>query len=67
MSTEVTMNSQTKRPDPKCTLEFKQDAARLVNEGLCPPARRGALEAKAAAKLSVIGCLAFYNGKRAQF
>jgi len=26
------MNTQTKRPIPKCTLEFKKDATRLVNE-----------------------------------
>ena len=26
------MNTQTKRPIPKYTLEFKKDAARLVNE-----------------------------------
>jgi transposase len=32
MSLEVIMNNQTKRPSPKYTLEFKQDAARLVNE-----------------------------------
>ena len=32
MSLEVNMNTQTKRPIPKYTLEFKKDAARLVNE-----------------------------------
>ena len=32
MSLEVNMNTQTKRSTPKYTLEFKQDAARLVNE-----------------------------------
>ena len=33
MSLEVTMNTkQTKRPNPKFTLEFKQDAAKLVLE-----------------------------------
>jgi transposase len=33
MSLEVTMdNNQTKRPNPKFTLEFKQDAAQSVNE-----------------------------------
>ena len=33
MSLEVNMNSkQTKRPNPKYALEFKQDAAKLVNE-----------------------------------
>jgi transposase len=33
MSLEVTMNNnQTKRPNPKFTLEFQQDAAKLVNE-----------------------------------
>jgi transposase len=32
MSLEVNMNTQTKRAIPKYTLEFKQDAARLVNE-----------------------------------
>ena len=32
MSIEVNMNNQTKRPNPKYTLEFKQDAAKLVNE-----------------------------------
>ncbi len=26
------MNDQAKRPNPKCTLEFKQDAAKPVNE-----------------------------------
>mgnify|MGYP001214875541 CR=1 FL=1 len=26
------MDTQTKRPNPKYTLEFKQDAAKLVNE-----------------------------------
>jgi len=26
------MNIKTKQPIPKCTLEFKKDAARLVNE-----------------------------------
>ena len=32
MSLEVTMKEQTKRSSPKYTLEFKQDAAKLVNE-----------------------------------
>jgi transposase len=33
MSSEVNMNSnQSQRPNPKYTLEFKQDAAKLVNE-----------------------------------
>jgi len=32
MSLEVNMNTQTKRLIPKYTLEFKKDAARLVNE-----------------------------------
>ena len=33
MSLEVNMNSnQKQRPNPKCTLEFKQDAAKLVDE-----------------------------------
>jgi transposase len=32
MSLEVSMNSQTKRPSPKFTLEFKQDAVRLATE-----------------------------------
>ena len=33
MSLEVNMNSkQTKRPNSKYTLEFKQDAAKLINE-----------------------------------
>ncbi len=32
MSLEVNMNTQEKRVIPKYTLEFKQDAARLVNE-----------------------------------
>ena len=32
MSTEVNMNNQTKQKRPKYTLEFKQDAAKLVNE-----------------------------------
>ena len=32
MSLEVNMNTRTKRPSPKYTLEFKQDAARLANE-----------------------------------
>jgi transposase len=33
MSLEVIMNNnQTKRPNPKFTLEFKQDAVMLVNE-----------------------------------
>ena len=32
MSLEVKMNTQTNRAIPKYTLEFKQDAARLVNE-----------------------------------
>lgn len=32
MSIEVTMNNQAKRPNPKYTFEFKQDAAKLVNE-----------------------------------
>ena len=31
MSIEVTMNNQTKRPNPKYTFKFKQDAAKLVN------------------------------------
>jgi len=36
MSLEVTMNTkQTKRPNPKFTLEFKQDAAKLVLEKGC--------------------------------
>jgi transposase len=32
MSTEVNMNNQTKQKRPKYTIEFKQDAAKLVNE-----------------------------------
>jgi transposase len=32
MSKEVNMNNQTKRPNPKFTLEFKQDAVKLVTE-----------------------------------
>jgi transposase len=32
MSLEVNMNKQTKPCRPKYTLEFKQDAAKLVNE-----------------------------------
>jgi len=32
MSLEVDMDTKTKQPRPKYTLEFKQDAARLVNE-----------------------------------
>lgn len=33
MSLEVAMkNNQTKRPNPRCTLEFKQGAAKSVNE-----------------------------------
>jgi transposase len=32
MSLEVKMNNETKRPNPKFTLEFKQDAAKLVLE-----------------------------------
>jgi len=32
MSTEVNMSNQNKRKRPKYTLEFKQDAAKLVNE-----------------------------------
>jgi transposase len=32
MSLEVKMNNETKRPTPKFTLKFKQDAAKLVLE-----------------------------------
>jgi transposase len=32
MPLEVNMKGQTKRPSPKYTLEFKQDAAKLVDE-----------------------------------
>ena len=32
MSTEVNMNNQTKQKRPNYTVEFKQDAAKLVNE-----------------------------------
>jgi transposase len=32
MSTEVNMNNQTKQKRPKYTIEFKQDAAKLVIE-----------------------------------
>ena len=32
MSTEVNMNNQIKQKRPKYTIEFKQDAAKLVNE-----------------------------------
>ncbi len=32
MSKEVNMNNQIKRASPKFTLEFKQDAAKLVTE-----------------------------------
>jgi transposase len=32
MPLEVDMKAQTKRPSPKYPLEFKQDAAKLVNE-----------------------------------
>ena len=36
MPLEVNMNTQTKRQNPKYTLEFKQDAAKLVNEKAIP-------------------------------
>ena len=49
------MNTQTKRPIPKYTLEFKKDAARLVNE-------KGYTHQQAAdhlgISLSAIGCWA---------
>jgi transposase len=32
MSLEVNMNNQTKRPRPKFTIEFKQDAVKLITE-----------------------------------
>jgi len=32
MSSEVNMNNQNKQKRPKYTIEFKQDAAKLVNE-----------------------------------
>ena len=32
MSTEVNMNNQTKQKRPKYTIEFKQDAAKLILE-----------------------------------
>ena len=32
MSLEVNMNNQNKQKRPKYTIEFKQDAAKLVNE-----------------------------------
>ena len=32
MSTEVNMSNQTKQKRPNYTIEFKQDAAKLVNE-----------------------------------
>jgi transposase-like protein len=32
MSLEVNMNNQLKRPNPKFTLEFKQDAVKLITE-----------------------------------
>jgi transposase len=32
MSTEVNMNNQTKQKQPNYTIEFKQDAAKLVND-----------------------------------
>jgi transposase len=32
MSLEVNMKEQTKAPNPKFTLEFKQDAVKLVTE-----------------------------------
>jgi transposase len=32
MSSEVNMSNQTKPKRPKYTIEFKQDAAKLVNE-----------------------------------
>jgi hypothetical protein len=32
MSTEVYMSNQNKQKRPKYTIEFKQDAAKLVNE-----------------------------------
>ena len=32
MSIEVDMNNQIKHPKPKLTLEFKQDAVKLVTE-----------------------------------
>ena len=32
MSAEVNMNNQTKQKSPNYTIEFKQDAGRLVNE-----------------------------------
>jgi hypothetical protein len=34
------MNNQTKRPNPKDTLEFKQDAAKLVNDKATPTSKR---------------------------
>jgi hypothetical protein len=43
MSLEVNMNSnQTKRANPKYTLEFKQDAAKIVSkQDYTPPAVGG--------------------------
>jgi transposase len=32
MSLEVNMKDQTKRPNPRYTLEFKQDAAKIVSK-----------------------------------
>jgi transposase-like protein len=53
MSLEVNMNNQAKRPNPKYPLEFKQDAAKLVNE-------KGYTHQQAAdhlgISLSAIGC-----------
>ena len=40
MSTEVNMSNQTKQKRPKYTIEFKQDAAKLVNERLYAQASR---------------------------
>jgi hypothetical protein len=49
MSLEVNMNNQTKRPNPKFTLEFKQGAAKLVNE-------KGYTHQQAADHLGIIKC-----------
>jgi len=40
MSLGVNMNTKTKQPIPKYTLEFKKDAARLVNETIPTSKRR---------------------------
>lgn len=56
MSSEVNMSIQNKHKRPKYTIEFKQDAAKLINEN-------GYTHKQAADNLGIVICLYFLSGQ----